>query len=290
MGQNMLKSMLENSKINIRMYLLLSVPLVVLLMLAGDVFYKGFSAAGQMRQVNRLGQFSPYITNLVHELQKERGRTVGYISAVDKSRAVIDMSAQRQVADQQIEKFKIESGSIDRAAYGQEFVHILEKAERDIDGLMVFRSSVDAGREAASKAAAFYSTITAELIGVVSYMAHLSNDAELTNKITAFSSFLYIKENTGIERAMGANGFGSGAFNEAVYKKFTSVISSQNTYMKMFERTAGPEQFAFYKQKVMAPVFNQVERMREVGIDSLYGIDDDVSSVPADQWFSAISD
>lgn len=285
----MFKSILENSKINVRMYLLLSVPLVVLLLLAANVFYDGFNQAGQMRKVNRLGQFSPHITNLLHELQKERGRTVGYISAQDKTRAGIDMKAQREFTDKQLEKYKTETKAVDWSAYGQEFVQMLEKSALDLNGLMAFRSSVDAGNEAASKAAGYYSGITAELIDVVSYMAHLSSDADLTNEITAFSSFLHIKENSGIERAMGASGFGSGSFNEATYKKFTSVISAQNTYMKFFERTAEGEQLAFYKQKITAAVFDEVAQMRQVAIDSNFGDNHDVSSVQADKWFSAIS-
>ena len=285
----MLKTILENTKINTRLYLLLSIPLLVLIMLAGNVFYEGFRETGQMKKVNRLGQFSPYITNLVHELQKERGRTVGYISASDKSSVMADLTVQRGFTDQQLEKFLTVANTTDWSIYGQDYVRMVEQTERDLNGLRAFRSNVDGGGASASQGAVFYSGITAELIDMVSYMAILSNDAVLTNKITAYSSFLHIKENSGIERAMGASGFGSGKFNEATYKKFTSVISNQKTYIKMFERTAMAEQFSFYQRKVGASVFNDVETMRVVAIDSLYSDAPNLSSVSANKWFSTIS-
>lgn len=285
----MLKSILENSKINTRMYMALAIPILVLLGLAGNILYTGITDSAQMKRINELQQFSPFITNLVHEVQAERGRTVGYLSNADKSKSGALLATQRSLTNERLSKFTESAAANDWSAYGATYQGLIAKIEAKLKTIVAYRAAVDSGSETAGNAAKFYSATTAELINAVTYMTHLSNDAHLSNKITAFSSFLNIKEYSGIERAMGASGFGEGHFNEATYKKFSAMIDKQKTRMEVFLQTADPEQIAFLNQKIQSPVFAQVAAMREVAINSLFENGGDVSSVSPDQWFSIIT-
>ena len=114
-----------------------------------------------------------------------------------------------------------------------------------------------------------YSTTIATLLEIVGRAAVLSEDAKITNAITAYVSVLQAKERAGLERAMGAVGFGSGAFAPQVYQRFLSLMAQQQAFIPVFENLATEDQETFFSSTLSEDALAEVKRMRAERIDAL---------------------
>ena len=77
----------------------------------------------------------------------------------------------------------------------------------------------------------YYSATNSKYFAIIDAMAILSTDARVTSAITAYTAYLQGKERAGIERAIGATGFGKGEFTRDIYNKFIEFQARQGTYL-----------------------------------------------------------
>lgn len=286
----MYRAALENLKINTRMYLALAIPVFALLIMAGDVFYQGYAKTVLMDKFNKIEHFSPYITHMIDELQNERGKTVAFLAAKDKQAPKATLDKQRTIGDARVKEIELQFKANDWSQYGEEYEQMIKAVEEKLSHIAEVRSKVDSSSFAAHEAAKKYTVMINKLLDVAMFMSHLSENAHLTNKITAFTAFLEIKEFSGLERAMGANGFGSGEFDAATHGLFTSMINQQKAYFNVFKHAVDHEQLVYVEEKMKLPIFAKVQEMRNVAIDSAYAVDHHISSVNAEDWFAAATD
>ncbi|MBL1421939.1 MAG: nitrate- and nitrite sensing domain-containing protein [Alphaproteobacteria bacterium] len=266
----MYRSMLENMKINTRMYLALAIPVLVLLVLAGDVFYQIYAKTTLMDKINKLEHFSPYMTNMIDELQVERDDTVAVLAHQDDASAVRELGHQRILTDEHLAAFEKEFKSIDWSAYGQHYSHQIEQIEHHLVALKDFRLLIDAGQKTIEQAFAEYQSIITELLDGVKFMGHLSEDTHLTNKINAFTGFLEMKEFAGIERALGTSGFILGEFDAVTHKALMTMIDKQEVYYDVFKHSADAQQVAYVEEKFKDPIFKEIEHYRDMAVNSIY--------------------
>ena len=270
----MYRAILENMKINTRMYLALAIPVLVLLVLAGDVFYQGYTKTVLMDKINRLEHFSPYMTDMIDELQVERDDTVAVIAHENDAAVVKELAHQRKLTDEHLEAFEKEFKTIDWSVYGEKYQRQIEAIEHHLVALSEFRVLIDAGKESVVQTHAEYEAIISELLDGVIYMSHLSEDTHLSNKINAFTSFLEMKEFASIERALGTHGYVSGEFDAHTHQEFLTMINKQEAYYNVFKHAADAEQAAYVKQKLTDPVFEKIEHYRAMAINSVYKLAD----------------
>lgn len=72
-------------KIRTKLVLAVASPLVMLGLLAGGTIQRSWRRSCEMDHIQRLGQFSTTVSALVHETQKERGATGGFLGSSDDS-------------------------------------------------------------------------------------------------------------------------------------------------------------------------------------------------------------
>lgn len=268
----MYQAILENMKINTRMYLALAIPVLVLLALAGDVFYQGYVKTVSMHKVNRLEKFSSFMTNIIDELQAERDDSVALIAHNRDEAAIKVLARQRGLTNAHLDVFEKEIKAAEWSVYGQDYLYLLEKIVVHLEELQNFRMLIDNGKETAESVLTKYSIIINEILDGVIYMSHLSDDAFLTSKINSLTSFLKMKEFAGIERAQGTFGYVSGNFGANTHKEFMAMVDKQDAYYNMFIHFAGPEQIAYVKQKLSDPSFGKIAHYRAMAINSVYKI------------------
>ncbi|PCI88225.1 MAG: hypothetical protein COB24_03805 [Hyphomicrobiales bacterium] len=266
----MYQAILENMKINTRMYLALAIPVLVLLALAGDVFYQGYAKTVSMHKVNKLEQFSSYMTNIIHDLQAERDDTVAVIAYEGDKAAVEVLARQRNITNQHLATYEKEFKAAEWSIYGQDFLLLLRTIKLHLVELQNFRVLIDKGIDTPEQAFTKYETIINNLLDGVIYMSQLSEDAVLTNKINALISFLKMKKFAGIESAQGTRGYVVGEFDANTHKEFIAMVDKQEAYYNMFEHFASPEQIAYVKQKLSDPIFEKIAHYRAMAINSVY--------------------
>ncbi|MBL1421832.1 MAG: EAL domain-containing protein [Alphaproteobacteria bacterium] len=266
----MYQAILENMKINTRMYLALAIPVLVLLALAGDVFYQGYAKTISMHKVHKLEQFSSYMTNIIHDLQAERDDTVAVIAHEGDEAAVEVLARQRNITNRHLAAYEEEFKTAEWSIYGQDFLRLLKMIELYLQELQDFRALVDNGNETSEQAFTKYDAIINEMLDGVIYMSHLSDDAFLTNKINALISFLKMKELAGVESALGTHGYVMGEFDANTHKEFIAMVDKQEAYYEMFEHFADPAQITYVEQKLSNPIFKKIGHYREMALNSVY--------------------
>ena len=72
---------INNIHVGNRVLLALSVPVLAFFVFAGMFLLDTWQRSAEMNRVESLARFAPALSNLVHELQKERGASAGFISS-----------------------------------------------------------------------------------------------------------------------------------------------------------------------------------------------------------------
>ncbi len=280
-------TLLKNQRIGVRIAIALALPIIGLLGFAGQLVLTEQRIVSETAQVRDLADLAPQVSGLVHEMQKERGFSAGFIASKGTGSFANRLDQQRGVTDQVLAEFNARLDSFSAADFGQDFVGKVETARSMVDQLGAQRQSVTKLSVDVGGMARYYSGTIAGLLDVVAEMAVLSTNAELTGGIAAYINLLQAKERAGIERAMGANGYGSGNFSPNVHTRFAQLVSEQVAFISNFQVFATPAQRAFYAQTLTGPVVDEVERLRKVAIASGYGAS--TQGIQGAFWFDAIT-
>jgi len=279
-------SLLSNLKIRSRILLALALPVVGLLFFASETVLEKRQVSDEMQRLTTLAGLAPTVSALVHELQKERGTSAGFIGGKGQK-------FQKKLTDQRQES-DIRHGQLQQALKKfptDEFSDILKEkittAQTALGQLSDKRAQVSALELSVPQMAGYYTPTIAKLLSIIEEMAVLSSNADITGRIAAYTAFLQAKERAGIERAMGSGGFSAGEFRPAIYRKFLQLIAMQETFLSRFRIFATNEQIAFLKETVQGPAVDEVSRMRKIAIES--SVTGSTEGVEGAYWFDTIT-
>jgi methyl-accepting chemotaxis protein len=256
--------------------------------------FTGFAAKGMWEKraqsqaadgVSSLIEVAPLISGLVHELQKERGGSVGFVSSKGQAMAQA-VRDQRPLTDKALASFRERMAGFDRSMLGPKFARSLDDAQAALEKLASTRAAVDAFSLTPPKAAEYFTATIASLMAAIQATGDLGEDVRILRQSIAFSAFVQRKEFAGQERAAGAQGFSAGAFEAAVHAAFVRLGAMQEAQAQIFARNAMPEQAAAVETALKGPVADEVARLRAVGMAAPFDAAA-VKKVSGTQWFDA---
>lgn len=278
---------LLNRKISTRFGLTIALPLcALLLVLLGLVIEKNHTYRS-MKDLRNLAQLAPSVSSLVHELQKERGASAGFISSRGKT-FKNRLSTQKNLTNDKLKNLMIDLGEFDLSLYGNGLGEKIGASKFNLDQLENKRQEVLEFDLTVAQMAGYYTPTIAKLLSIIEEMALTSHDQQITSMVTAYGNILKGKERAGQERAMGSVGFGSGEFTPAIIRKFTKLIANQENYFQTFNIYATLDQKMFFAKTLSGPSMDDVERMRSVALD--YPYTNRVEGIEGPKWFDAITD
>jgi methyl-accepting chemotaxis protein len=279
-------SLLANLKIRNKLVVMLSFPLAGLLFFSVSGIWDKWRQSGEMASLERLTDLAVRSSALVHELQKERGMTGGFLGSKG-ARFATELPAQRGEADRRADDLSAFLKEFDAGRYGAEFKTALDGAVSKLGMLQNKRSAVSAFAIQGGEAIGYYTEMNGAFLGVVGQIARQSTEGDLTRGIAAYAGFLLDKEHAGIERAILTNVFAAAKFEPGVFYKFSSLVAAQESYAATFLSLATPDAREFYHKTVSGPAVEEVKRMRQTAIDKVvegkFGVD-------PGQWFKAATD
>jgi methyl-accepting chemotaxis protein len=223
------------------------------------------------------------IGRTVHELQRERGRSAGFIGSKGIAFAE-ELRAQRSGTDAQLRTLDTLLTTFDAGRFGAAFTGKLKSGVSALGQLQATRQAVSALQLSGSESAAYYTGTIAKLLDVVIAMSHLSRDAEIANGISCYVNFLQGKEQAGIERATLTAVFTADAFTPETYRRFSAVSAAQAAYFRVFESFAEEAQREFLATRLASPAIATVEQMRE---RAMAGAATGKFGIAASEWFDA---
>ncbi|MDH5922357.1 methyl-accepting chemotaxis protein [Vibrio splendidus] len=251
---------------------LLTLPILGFLWLSVSAISKGVETTSEMSSLNQLTRLSVVYSELVHELQKERGMTAGFIGS-QGTKFVSELRAQRTSADnrrnQRTEYWQ--SAEIDLPQISR----LNTEISQSLNQITSIRNRVDSQSLPLSEALGYYTKLNAKLLSVSALIAELSSDATITTETIAYYNFLQGKERAGIERAVLNNTFSKNEFGPGMLVKFISLVTEQNTYFSNFEVLGNPDNVRFFEQQLNDRSVAEVEKLRDVAESKMSGFDVD---------------
>ena len=271
--------------IKLKLLLLAALPLLVIVVLGLNNFRKSAHTAADLSQIQELSDLAVHLSSMVHETQKERGRTAGFLGSKG-AKFGPELGDQRKLTDTRIAEVRTTLEGFDAAAYSAGFQESLAQALADLDKIAEKRQAISAMALPLGQALGYYTKMNGRFLDAIGTMSQQTGHADLTRTITAYVHFLKGKERAGIERAVLANTFAADRFAPGNFKKFVSLATQQDTYLREFSALASPEALAFLEGAQADPAFAEVRAYRDLAsakaVDGGFGTD-------AGVWFGTIT-
>ncbi len=264
-----------------KLVLMITIPLVCLAWFTTNEVRNASNLNQETESILRLAELSVISSTLVHELQKERGMSAGYLGSGGK-KFVTKLPEQRILTDERASQFKSGLESV-KGKLGTGIDTLLQNSLSDLQALEEVRENITQLKMSVSEEVAIYTAMNKRLIDVIAYLPRFSSVGDVNNRSTAYVNFIQSKERAGIERAVLAATFAKDQFVEASFLKLNKLIVEQDTYFNVFRSLATEKQLTAFSAMFKEVPFVEADRMRSTAIKKAdtggFGIDPEV-------WFS----
>lgn len=257
----------------------------IVILLAAKLAYDSYRSLENLKSLDKVVILSTKIGALVHETQKERGMTAGFIGSKGV-KFKDELPRQREEVNKQITFLNEFLSDFDKSKYSDDFVKNLNSGLEKLKDLQGVRNSVNSLNIAAPIAIAYYTDTNTLLLNTLGTIVKFSNSPNVTKELGSYMNFLLSKERTGIERAVGTNTFAQNKFTEGLKARFYTLIAEQTAYMDIFSKIASKDIVDFYLKTVVGKDIEEVEKMRKIvlfsNIEENFGVD-------PNYWFETIT-
>ena len=245
-----------------KLSLMLLFPILGLLIFASLQSKDYYNSYNSMQKLETITVLSTKMSKLVHELQKERGMTAGFIGSngvnfKDK------LPIQRNKTNEKAKEFHSFLKLVDRNWYGDNFNVLLNDGLNKLKKLEATRNKISSLNIGGKDAIGYFTNMNGCFIEVIRTTSSFSPDTAIAQQLNSFTNFLLAKERAGVERAIGAVTLAANKFLPGMKEKFNKLVTEQNTYLNTFEKLTDKKTFDYYKDTVQGKSVDEVKRIRE---------------------------
>ncbi len=215
-----------------------------------------------------------YVNDLIHELQKERGFSAGFVASRGAS-FTNELQSQRAQSDA-----KMGPALRDILRLSESYPVEYAAAEQALQRLSETRSQITAGTLTVPELASYYTGIINNLLLVAYPLSEETADISLDMLQSSRSFIAAAKENAGLERAMGSTGLGSG-FTASVQQNFQRFGGAQQALLNEVSKRQGS--MAWQDQLFASPEFRDLNAARDNIAEGLKT--GDFGGLIAPEWF-----
>ncbi|MCW8886732.1 MAG: methyl-accepting chemotaxis protein, partial [Motiliproteus sp.] len=266
-------AVLANRSIRFKLFLAVLLPLIGFTIFGINHIINNYRLQQEMIYLDGMTQLARYNSALVHELQKERGMSAGYIGS--KGSAFKDkLPKQRELTNGALASLNQYLAS---AQLPQSILDLMSTTQQSLDKRNGVRAKIDSLEMGLGAAVKYYTGMNAQLLSIVDKVANEATQPDLVRQATAFGSFLQFKERAGIERAVLSNTFAKDTFTGGLFARFVSLLAEQKAYEASFRAHGLPKHIGFMDQTLVGNDVNEVKRLRDLalskGVEGGFGID-----------------
>lgn len=258
-------SFINSLSIRHKLFALTLLPLLGFIYFACIDFNYTYTKKNALQEMLVLTESASVSSLLVHELQKERGASAGFLSSKGKkfSNAI---QKHRQTTDQARQRLQ---AFIENTTLTPELEKLFKEINTQLNLVADMRRRVDSFSVSISEEVAFYTKLNAMLLSIIDNTANQNKQIELALSAVTIGSFLQHKERAGIERAVLSNVFAKDKFTPALLEKFIRLIAEQQAYISKFKAHATSEQLAIYNKNLSSDVVNAVQKYRDLALNKM---------------------
>ena len=266
-----------NLSIRARLLLLVAFPVVLLLIYIGIDLRENYRLMHEMEETAVLTGFSGVSNDLVHSLQAERGRSVGWLNGHADRKPIEDTRADTDRAQAALNDF-IRTAELPAAIRSD-----LGSLQNDLATLAALRLSVDDKSISPADSLARYTKAIDGLFRFVTVLQQNSSDPVLARDVSAMLGLLCQKEFAGRERAMINGALAAGSFAPGSRDRAMLGLGQQQACQSQFERFAESFMVEAYTMIRTTPEYSGSIGLRE----RILAPDADLAAlgIPAAEWF-----
>ncbi len=274
--------MFKDLSIRLKLILQTLVPTLTIIILAIMIINVKYTEVNDLKDIQKASQLLSSISLLIHETQKERGMSAGFLGSGGKN-FKSKLPEQRELTNKRLSELEALVGTLDIASIDTKINTTFNNAIQDTKKLASIRTQISALAIKTPNAIAYYTNMNAKFLNVIVKISTFSSSPEITKQIIAYFNFLMSKERAGIERAVGTNITATDFFIENSRAKFSKLISAQDSFMISFNEYSSNEAKEFYAKTLDDPAIAEVQKMRNTilsaksiggfGVDGIYWFD-----------------
>ncbi len=275
------------NKMSLRNKVLIIVAMSILMVsyFVGGELVNYFQFKKSKQKLYELVILSESLSKLIHETQKERGASAGYIGSKGTEFKII-LAKQRLSTNAKIKAYKEVLAKTNLNLYPVEFREKIQLLNKYLAELPTIRKKVSSLSIPLKKEVAWYTKMNAVILQIIGMSAKYAPNEKIAMDLAAYTSFLKAKERVGVERAVLSATFAADRFAPGMYTKFITLMAKQQAYIDDFLTFASPEMKKAYYQIIKNPAFAEVEKMENIARQNHktggFGVN-------AEYWFKTIT-
>lgn len=268
-------------KLNLIATIVISFALVIIAISS----FKALEEKRVLEQAKELNILSQKLSLLIHETQKERGASAGYIGSKGTQFKDI-LPKQKNSTSQRNKELSDYASTLDFASFPLSFQEEIASFNEDMRNIEQIRSKVDALEISTKDVVSYYTNMNNKILNIVALSAKLASTQELVKSLDAYTNFLKSKERAGIERAVLSATFAADKFGDEMFAKWMTLVAEQDAYLDSFLAMATDSSKVFYETKMKSNIVNEVNEMRKIAKLKAFEGDFGIDSV---KWFETIT-
>ena len=261
---------MNNLSIKNKLLLLSTMALAVIFAYSLKIADDAYTLYTNSTKTHNIVELSIKVSTVLHELQKERGASTGFLDTQGKSFAKILLAQQIQT-DKKIKELRDFCKK-----YLTPEAEIVNKINLNL--IKEIRKKISSQSINTKIALDFYTSLNKEIIDDISFFSTIPKDTEVRTNFSSFILFISAKEKAGVERAILSGVFAIDKFTLDSFAKFSSLAAEQQTLLNLFINTANNKIKSEFKHIQKNSSFLEVQRIRNIallknknfGIDSVY--------------------
>ena len=259
----MLNNYINNLSIRYKLILFLIIPVLTILYFSLSGIYLKFEQQQEGKKLLEFIHISYQIDNAIHELQKERGISAGFVGSSGQLFRE-ELRIQRQLMDEKLQLVRLALPATDLKKDNSGFPDVLARIKLNRKKLNVIRNNVDSIKQ--SDFFEGYSDLIVSGLDIIRYLQIVTSDAAIVRQSDAYTTLLILQERSGQERGLLNGVFTSGQLDAERFKLFAGYVSDQEALLKKFYTVASKEQQALLHEKMKSTEIADVEKLRTAAI------------------------
>ena len=253
---------LRNLSIRYKLLALTFIPLLLALVVIFNILSKNYHVFAAMQEAQELEALNTVASKLIHELQKESGFSVGYLSAKGK-KFDTDLTNQITATELQLTVYRQVANQFNTSETSLQLTDLISSIDQQFEMLGNIRLGVKEQNIPSDEIVQYYSKLNSSLLAISRLISTFIDDQQISRQMNAYLYLLQNKELAGIERAVLTQAFATKKPTIEVYNHFVSLLAEQKIYMTLFLDIANEEQEKLLNDTLEGDAVKEVERIRK---------------------------
>ncbi|WP_271271546.1 methyl-accepting chemotaxis protein [Aliamphritea hakodatensis] len=272
-------SFFRNLSIRSKLQLIILLPLSILCLCMASILTDKYTIVSDDQKAADLIELSVAASELVHEVQKERGASAIYLGSKGQ-RFNTEMGNQRRNTDTALKAYKTVVADILAKHEEGGLRQSLDAISADLNQLENMRGKISSLSIPLPQAIGFLTALNGKMLNITAGLSDMVADVDIANRASAYFYMMQSKERAGIERAVLSGVFVKDVATAKEKEKYISLAVEQTALMQVFRKFATQVNQQEVNRVLQNPAVAEVNRMRQIAwaADSNFNVD-------ANTWF-----